>query len=117
MAPRPAMEESHRGVQSVILPGQFVRLATALAIFLFAPWSAPESNATPLRSSLGQSCHGVQVAPGDDLQGLIDSASSSKHILFRARHVSAFRDDLDRQQVPEARPTSRCRDRRRKRQL
>jgi Right handed beta helix region len=73
MTPRPAMEESNRGSQSVILPGQFVRLTTTLAVFLLASWSAPASNATALGSSLGPSCHGVQVAPGDDLQGLIDS--------------------------------------------
>jgi parallel beta-helix repeat protein len=67
------MEECHRGFQSVILAGQFLRLATALAVFLLVPWSPLSATAAPLRSSLGPSCHGVKVAPGDDLGRLIDT--------------------------------------------
>ena len=73
MAPSPAMKESHRGIRPTKRAGQIVRLAFAFALVLLGSLSALSSTAAPLHSSLGPSCHGVQVAPGDDLQGLIDA--------------------------------------------
>jgi parallel beta-helix repeat protein len=72
MTPSLAEGESHRSIRSTHSVGRIVRLATALGLFLLASWSAPASTATPVRSSLGPACHGVQVKPGDHLQRLID---------------------------------------------
>ena len=73
MAPSPAMEESHRGIRSTHSVGRIVRLISALALVLFASLGATKATATPQDPPLGPACHGVQVAPGDDLQRLIDS--------------------------------------------
>jgi len=72
MAPSPAMEESHGGIRSTHSVGRIVRLISALALVLFASLGATKATATPQDPPLGPGCHGVQVAPGDDLQRLID---------------------------------------------
>jgi len=84
MAPSPAMEESLQGFQSVTLAGQFVRLMSALALVLFALFGGTEATATPQDPPLGPGCHGVQVAPGDDLQRLIDSHHRRSTFCFAA---------------------------------
>jgi parallel beta-helix repeat protein len=72
MALSPAMEESHGGIRSTPGVGRIVRLISALAFVLFASLGATKATATPQDRPLGPGCHGVQVAPGDDLQRLID---------------------------------------------
>ena len=72
MAPSPAREESHGGIRSTHGVGRIVRLISALAFVLFASLGATQATATPQDPPLGPGCHGVQVAPGDDLQRLID---------------------------------------------
>jgi len=73
MAPSPAKEESHGGIRSSHSVGRIVGLISALALVLFASSSAAEATTSPLRSPRGPACHGVQVAPGDDLRRLIAS--------------------------------------------
>jgi hypothetical protein len=72
MAPSPAMEESHRGIRSTHSVGRIARLISALAFVLFASLGATKATATPQDRLRGPACHGVQVAPGDDLRRLID---------------------------------------------
>jgi hypothetical protein len=72
MAPSPAMEESHRGIRSTHSVGRIPRLISALAFVLFASLGATKATATPQDRLRGPACHGVQVAPGDDLRRLID---------------------------------------------
>jgi parallel beta-helix repeat protein len=73
MAPSPAMEESHGCIRSTHSVGRIVRLISALAFVLFTSLGATKATATPQDPPLGPACRGVRVAPGDDLQGLIDS--------------------------------------------
>jgi parallel beta-helix repeat protein len=73
MAPSPAKEESHGGIRSSRGVGRIAGLIFALALFLFASLSAAKATTSPLRSPRGPACHGVKVAPGDDLRRLIDS--------------------------------------------
>jgi parallel beta-helix repeat protein len=72
MAPNPAMEESHRSIRSRHRVIRIVRLISALALVLFASLGATKATATPQDLPLGPACHGVRVAPGDDLRRLID---------------------------------------------
>jgi hypothetical protein len=68
----PAVEESHRVDRSTHSVGRIVGLISALAFVLFASSCAAKATATPRSSPRGPACHGVQVAPGDDLRRLID---------------------------------------------
>ena len=61
-------------------------------------------------------CRGGRVR-AKPLQGRIDPGPTEDHVLFRVGCVSAFRHGVDREQVPQARPPSRCRDRRPERRL
>jgi parallel beta-helix repeat protein len=69
----PAVEESHRVDRSTHSVGRIVRLISALALVLFASLGTAKAITSPLRSPRGPACHGVRVAPGDDLQRLIDA--------------------------------------------
>jgi len=72
MAPSP-IKESQRDIRSMNSIGRIVRLTFALALVLFASLSAAKATSSPLHSPLGPACQGVHVAPGDDLQRLIDA--------------------------------------------
>ena len=73
MAPSPAMEVSHRGLPSTHGVGEIVRLVFVLVLVLFAALGATQATATTQDRVVGAACHGVRVAPGDDLQRLIDN--------------------------------------------
>jgi Right handed beta helix region len=73
MARSPAKEESHGGIRSSHGVGRIVGLICALALVLFASSSAAKATPSSLRSPRASACHGVRVAPGDDLRRLIDS--------------------------------------------
>jgi parallel beta-helix repeat protein len=68
-----AEEQSHRVNRSTQSIGWIVRLISALALVLFASLGAIKATATPQDPPRGPACHGVQVAPGDDLRRLIES--------------------------------------------
>jgi parallel beta-helix repeat protein len=72
MAPSQAMEESLRGIRSTHSVGRIVRLISALVLVLIATSGATKATATPQDPPLGPGCHGVHIAPGDDLRRLID---------------------------------------------
>ena len=67
------MEESDTGIRSTHCVGRSVRLISALALVLFVSFGATKAIAAPQNPTLGRGCRGVQVAPRDDLQRLIDS--------------------------------------------
>jgi len=69
----PAVEEFHAVDRSTHSVGRIVRLISALALVLFASLGTATATTSPLRSPRGPACHGVRVAPGDDLRRLIDS--------------------------------------------
>jgi parallel beta-helix repeat protein len=72
MEPSLAEEQSDRVNRSTRGVGWIVGFIVALALVLFASLGAAKATTSPLRSQRGLACHGVQVAPGDDLRGLID---------------------------------------------
>ena len=80
MAASPAMKEGHRRFP----PREALARSCASPLHSYLCYSYLERALLDRRaacSSLGP-CHGVQVAPGDDLQGLIDA------IIEEARSVS-----------------------------
>jgi parallel beta-helix repeat protein len=73
MEPSLEEKESHRVNRSTHGVDRIVGLLSALVLVLLASLGAAEATTSPLRPPRGPACHGVQVAPGDDLQRLIDS--------------------------------------------
>jgi parallel beta-helix repeat protein len=72
MEPGLEEEKAHRVNRTTHSVGPIVRLTFALALVLSASSGAAEATTSPPSSPRGPACHGVRVAPGDDLRRLID---------------------------------------------
>jgi parallel beta-helix repeat protein len=68
-----ADEQLHMVNRSTHGVGWIVGPISALALVLFASLGATKATATAQDSPRGPACHGVHVAPGDDVRRLIDS--------------------------------------------